>query len=437
MLIGNIITGELKVVSTEELIENKKIKILLINSYGYIQGALAEFINTTSMTKKILKNTSDIIDINKELEDKKNKNIKIPSYYNTEIDRVRKKVLNDITNTKCSVFAFITDQQSSFNEDKSHNMLENYTNVNYLADYVPFNFIANCGDFISGYSPKTNVIEELKQYAKLTYETAKVPYMISKGNHDDNSQYTLSNGRKYDDLITPLDWYKNVIKYAERFTQFQWDNDNREGGYCYLDDENAKIRYIFFNAYDTPAIRNSDGTHKYNCMENPALSNKQIQWTAHKALNFSNKEKPGEWAVIGFCHYLHGASKNYSLFINIINAFKNGTSYSGANNDVDFATTVNVDFTKQGKCEFITMFCGDTHEDRGFHILNDIVPIITRTSSLPDGWLGINRPIGSELQDAFDIIVVDRESKTIKTTRFGSGEDVVFDYANYTPKYTP
>lgn len=437
MVIGNIETNSISIVSTDEIFDKRKVKILFVNSYGILFGSLAEFANNTDIKSKINSVNDRVSSVDNRLKELEKVNKTIPSYYSNEIVRVRNKVASDITSAKCSVFAFITDQQSSFNEDKSHNMLENYTNVNYLADYIPYSFIANGGDFISGYSSKENVIEELKQYAKLTFETTRVPYMITRGNHDDNSQYTLSNGRQYTDLITPLEWYKNVIKYAERFHQFVWDNDNREGGYCYIEDENAKIRYIFLNAYDTPAIRNADGTHKYNCMENPAFSDKQVQWIAHKALNFLNKDKPNEWAVIAFCHYLHGASKNYTHIINIIDSFKKGTKYEGSTNIEDFSSNVSVDFTEQGQGEFITVISGDTHEDRGFHILNDIVPIITRTSSLPDGWLGISRPIGTDQQDAFDIMVVDRENKLIKTTRFGCGEDVIFNYESYTPKYTP
>lgn len=361
---------------------------------------------------------------------------KLPSYYNTEIERVRNKVSNDITNAKCSVFVFITDQQSSFNEDKTHNMLENYTNINYLADYVPFNFIANGGDFINGNTPKANTIEELKQYAKLTFETSVVPYGIVRGNHDDNSYYAMNNGCLYDDLITPLDWYKNVIKYIERYPQFVFDDDNREGGYYYYDDENAKIRYIWINTYDTPAIRNNDGTYKYDLMHTPSVSNKQIQWLAHKALNFSSKENANEWAVVGFSHYVHGTTKNYGLLLNVLNAYEKGIAYTGSTTDVDFACTVNVDFTSQGKGEFITFICGDTHEDRGFSNLFFDINLITRRSSLADNY-DAPRPIKTDQQDAFDIVVVDRETKQIRTTRFGSGEDVVFNYETYTPKYIP
>lgn len=431
MLIGNMSNSTIEVVSTSKNITDKKIKILLINSYGFLFGALSEFVNINNTSKQISKNIEDIANINDTI-----KNKKIPSYYNSEIERARNKVANDITNAKCSVFAFITDQQSSFNEDKTHNMLENYTNINYLADYIPFNFIANGGDFINGNTPKANTMEELKQYAKLTFETSVVPYGIVRGNHDDNSYYSMNNGSLYDDLITPLDWYKNVIKYIERYPQFVFDNDNREGGYYYYDDENAKIRYIWINTYDTPAIRNNDGTYKYDLMHTPAISNKQMQWLAHKALNFSSKEVPSDWAVIAFSHYVHGTTKNYSLLLNLLNAYEKGIAYTGSTDDEDFACSINVDFASQGKGEFITFICGDTHEDRGFSNLFFDINLITRRSSLADNY-DAPRPIKTDQQDAFDIVVVDRETKQIRTTRFGSGEDAVFNYETYTPKYIP
>ena len=356
----------------------------------------------------------------------------LPTYYDKE--SVIEKVYNNITSSKNSVFGLISDIQSDLNLDVTKNMIEHYTNINNLCKELPVSFIANTGDFINGSQPKTQTIKALRNYIKLVTESTPVPYFITKGNHDDNSYYAMGNGNKYDELITDEEWYKYVIKHFEKYTQFNFDNNNRKGGYCYFDDESSKIRYIFLNSYETKYIKNEDGTYKYDAMHTPAFSNEQLNWLAHKALNFEEKSNKNEWAVVGFCHYLHGATKNYNMLLDIILAYKKGIAYSYTSTIEDYNATVNVDFTNQGKGEFITFICGDSHRDWDFINLKEDLYLFTVLSSYyPAG--AVERVQGTNTQDCANIVIINREDKTIKLVRFGGGLDRILNYDTYSPLY--
>ncbi len=359
----------------------------------------------------------------------------LPSCYEDEKREVISKVFNNITSPKNAVFGLIADIQSCTWGENTKNLIEHYTNINYLCKELPVSFIANLGDFINGNAPKSQTLEKLKKYISLVINSTPVPYFITKGNHDDNSYYTMNNGNPFDELITNEDWYKYVIKYFERFPQFVFDDENRQGGYCYFDDYSSKIRFIFVNTYETAYIRNEDGTAKYDAMHCPAISDKQIQWLAHKALNFMDKPDRNEWAVVAFAHYVHVPTKNYSLLLGIINAFKEGTSFTGSTTDEDYASSVSVDFTDQGSGEFITFICGDSHKDIDFMHLNyGIYQFTVLSSYYPDSDRN-TREKGTDTQDSFNIVIIDRENKLIKLIRFGAGEDRVLNYGDYTPKY--
>ena len=112
----------------------------------------------------------------------------------------------------------------------------------------------------------------------------------------------------------------------------------------------------------------------------------------------------------------------------------NGTSVSSTTTDPDYASVLNVDFTEQGPMEFITFICGHTHKDIDFQQMAEGYHQFSVDASSTYTKSGRPRVLGTETQDCFYIVVVDRENKLIKLTNFGGGVDRTMNYADYTPK---
>ena len=332
---------------------------------------------------------------------------------------------------------YITDIQS----DGQSYMLNHYKNIVNVSKKLPLNFILDGGDFISGNSKKAKTVQLLKDYAQIVNEN-DIPYLIAKGNHDDNGFYATQTGRKYDDLITDEEWHSLVTKYYERHSNVVTDKDNPTGGYCYIDDETSKIRTIVVNVCDIPYIKNADGTAKYNAMENYAIREQQLLFI-RDALMCSDKENPSEWGIIVTMHFADYATINFKCVIEMLMS-KCGKGYIG--NQTYCTTNVgyhpaapeefvaNVDYNfDNNRGDVICIITGHKHIDNenGEKIYGNIT-LINTDSSLPlKSDYRPAREIGTVDEDCFDIVRVDRTEKKIYCYRFGYGKDREFNYNTY------
>jgi hypothetical protein len=117
--------------------------------------------------------------------------------------------------------------------------------------------------------------------------------------------------------------------------------------------------------------------------------------------------------------------------IGIINAYCNKTTYSGSYTaGVDGWTnnSVNVDFT-DAKGEIIAMFTGHVHQDT-IDTTTLACPLITIISSGAQVNAGEvpQRTFGTDTETSFDIVTINRKTRTIYCTRVGWGKDRVIQY---------
>lgn len=251
-------------------------------------------------------------------------------------------------------------------------------NLKELTNRVAFDFVANLGDIIRGYSDATiDTTDNMK--ATLTelmrrYSTAiSCPFLATMGNHDNNVLYArdVMNDPSY--LITTDDFYSRVTQITKNTCK----NAVFDGRSVYYYVDFDDIRVIVLNTTD------GDYTQFDSLFK---ISNKQLTWFENVALNTDKK-------LIIMTHtplvsqLTTNTVTNRDVVMNDINNFINNGG------------------------EVIGFFYGHQHE---------------QNSTVVDGIPHICFKNGSNVAEA---VIIDTNEKTIKTIGIGSGiSDRTFSY---------
>lgn len=162
-----------------------------------------------------------------------------------------------------------------------------------------------------------------------------------------------------------------------------------------------------------------------------AFRNAQLNWLANTALKLPDNS----WGVLIFTHApLQGSFNsdpqiNSDIMYGILNAFKNGTSYTGNGTTTGYTCNVSCNFTSQGKGEVIAVISGHIHYDSSM-TKNGMLLIQTLDSLARNDFAGKmpDRPLISLEEDAWDVFTIDRSKRKIYATRFGAGNSREFSY---------
>jgi predicted phosphodiesterase len=302
--------------------------------------------------------------------------------------------------------------------------------LNYINSRMDIKFTACCGDNLDGAVSKQS---QLDTASKLMAQLAFYNFFIVKGNHDDNSLQSEGTANiKY--TILPQEQYDIMFRNLENKVNF--DILNKYGLYYYYDIPENNVRAIFLNSIDIPYIPDSETTTawKYSGQSTYAYSNAQLNWLAHTALKLPSNQ----WKILLFTHVnpfhegMIGADKlviNGSTMLDIVDAFKDGTSYVSSPSIGDFAQSVAVDFSLQGKGKVIAFFYGHTHSEQTL-TRNGIKYISTwnnspyKSNSNP---LAPTRTIGTTSELCLNVVTVDFTKNIIFMTKFGAGTDLTID----------
>ena len=88
--------------------------------------------------------------------------------------------------------------------------------------------------------------------------------------------------------------------------------------------------------------------------------------------------------------------------------------------------TVDTDFGKKPHGEIIAVMIGHFHRDYLMESESGIPYIATANLLLAE--CHVERELGSEKELLFDVVTVDRKTRTITVTRIGAGKDRVINY---------
>lgn len=287
-------------------------------------------------------------------------------------------------------------------------------------------FFATGGDNCtqsSGFMP-SDFEENMKVVLEQLSPIPQKNILLTVGNHDGATgsreidgekvyyRYQLSNEERSSVFF---DWQRETNKYK------RFDSD---GTYYYLDDAVTKTRYIVLNSFwsDWEGEENGFVTDiQHSFFHTPMFGPKQLRWFATEALAMS----PDYGAVI--ITHCAPVAIDFEIFKGIVDAFTSRTDYQGSYIGMEEwqSTDITVNY-EYADGEIVAVFQGHNHED-AVHDYFKNVPCINVTTAgaywSVKGENHVERIRGTETEFAADVVVVDREKRTIYITRLGAGDD--------------
>lgn len=331
-----------------------------------------------------------IISVNKE-------NSEIPDFY---IDHVENKIteINNLENEYGSsgdTLAFITDIHYPDNKMFSFDIL------NKLIKTTNLNHVVSGGDILRDDSNISTSRVNIRNFMELVKTKLGDKFVTIYGNHDNNSNQSSR--------FTSNEVYSMYFKNQENKVNF--DVDNLNGLYWYIDNPIQKIRYIGLNTFE--------GTEG-------VLSVKQMKWLCEIALDLPSEG----WYLAFFSHSSISPFKtsNMGEVREILNAIRYQTSYkklyTDYNND---SYNIDKDFSAK-KHSVLFAMAGHDHVDKlesdnGIYYIQSICDARYKDD--------VSVPVREDVNlQSFDVITINKSSSTINLTRIGAGVNRRFTFIN-------
>lgn len=352
-----------------------------------------------------------------------------PDYIAEEVKRCVKEVQAH-QNHDTVTFAFMTDIH--FALSYNHNVRLQRT----LNAYKEIAKRAHVDKLILGGDYTNEGCNEYKSdcFRELRAKFDGIEYFPINGNHDDGSIWDKAyiKAEKSTNHLTHTELYRlfyNHIKALGAHT------DKSESPlYYYIDDTAGKMRYICLDICDVPYVFDENGKLLYYPQWLFAMSQAQLDWLTHEALNFTEKG----WQTVIFTHSallpesteIKEIDKNVKILNEVISAYKNKEKICKEANEGNFRVKVDADFSKGIHADLVGLFVGDYHADRVERDKDGTPYILTANAVMYHGG-NSDAPLridGTKSEILFDIATIDKKERTIYVTRVGAGEDRVIKY---------
>lgn len=325
--------------------------------------------------------------------------LNLPSYY-FEDNYIYNKI-NDVKNNMSEsensiTFPFITDLHFPSNSKNSKYMLKG------LLDSTLVPFVLSGGDFPSAYGTKENVDDSAEQLLNYINYIGRNKFFTVQGNHDftinhnnveGTTGFTAQNPYLYYYLGRPIEQHVSGLEYPNI--------------YYYIDIPSVRIRIFMLNSCDS-----HDSNVEKDWGVNYSVTESQIRWLAEHMTDVNDyhfifiSHVPADSALYGY----HSSQDPIHA---IALALTNKTVYNYNTISVDFTTSTN---------DIACHITGHGHKDDS-HIDNNFLSIETTCDAHynDDQWKPAT--VGTIKEQAFDVFTIDFTNRTIKTVRFGRGED--------------
>lgn len=302
------------------------------------------------------------------------------------------------------------------------------------ADACGVAYVFNGGDTVSGMGlcGPDRLTSELTDYHS-HFQSLEPRMLMAQGNHD-GAYSEFEAPRYYAQNLTKAELYTHIFAYETAYPDRIMSPD---GSYFYADSEPHKTRFVVLNPYDVPSDEvQADGGAKYNKMWLAGYRQTQLEWFAEEALCVPDND----WTVVLCTHqnpvtgqpYPGECCRNEDVVLKIIDAYRNGLPYelTRAFADIpEYSISLKGSFAGRGG-EFAIWLSGHTHIDRELVIDGTLCVSIISDFNDQHEDLAFARKYGTVTEHAFDIYTIDFARHKLYATRFGAGEDRVFDYSS-------
>lgn len=334
-------------------------------------------------------------------------NTVLPDYYseNVWLESKLTQAQNNSNFSNGINFIFITDLHVDSNAGHSAELIRR------VASRTNASHVINGGDQISAFGDQTKLENEVQIFANFA-NSLNLPFYVARGNHDFTIKQSSNSTVGY---TAPYNWTYNKIMSTMDTSKIVGVTGKL---YYYVDDQVNKVRYIFLDGYDAsnPATNEAWGIK-------PNISTEQINWFVNTALDANGYK---------FVVTLHGTA-DPNMYYNFYSQWGIIHRIEAAmNNRRNFSEgTISKDFT-DSTSYILCNLNGDTHRDDSSY--NDGVLSIGTTSDayydddIDSSGNVIDRTYGTVTEHAFDLVSINFDSKTIKTTRIGSGQNRAWNY---------
>lgn len=296
---------------------------------------------------------------------------------------------------------------------------------------VPFAVLSGDINTRASYSTEAEYLETLAKvpvYLAPLWGTDRL--LMAMGNHDgvwgDSTGY-------YRHQFTPERLWQvffrgQALDFRRVFSE--------DGLYYYVDNVPQKTRFIVLNSqFGGEYAENENGWAVNNRFATSCYGQAQLEWLANVALDM-----PEGYGAVITAHAPPNITYTVDKeqLIGIINAYCNKTTFSGsytAGVDGWSNSDISVDFT-DAKGDIIALFAGHIHWDT-VDITTLACPLITiisagapvNTVNVVDGeTVPVRYPWGTDQETSFDVVTINRTTRTIYCTRVGAGEDREISY---------
>lgn len=356
----------------------------------------------------------------------------IPEYWNsavnTAIEKVKEK--QNLAGHDCVNFISFSDIHIIYGQN---NYAHNVGKLSrYIMDECDIPLACFLGDWVNsaGESTKELTLDDVRVAKEILSPISSEELCTITGNHDlwfDGNTHTVSIEERYNAVCR-----HNTKDFHKVFGE--------DGNYYCVDNIPQKTRFIFLDGNWSDWTVDENSTPSYNAFAQGGYGQKQLQFLAD-----SLKVEDG-WSVCVFTHVPPiaeyqdsydgvGYVRDRDVLLGILNAYINRESYSGSYDGKDYnwvvrdwaKVNISVDYTAENG-ELVAMFTGHRHLDE---IFTDTLqcPIITVTTcsgqKLKDGYA---RTFGTNTETAFDVVTINKKTRTIYCTRIGVGSDREIGY---------
>lgn len=304
------------------------------------------------------------------------------------------------------------------------NGLMHVREFSYLDDLDVLDLKCHLGDWIDG-SDAGLISESELMKLRDSFKSAKVPYLMIKGNHDENDKFDEHHDlkasfpeREFEKLMWPEMYQQRKLHYL-----------SKQHGVAWFD--KGHVRVISLNTSDIPYILDEKGQKKYDVKITLGIREDQVQ----ELIEILQQSSGKQIVLMSHANPINRKGGNalkyngrslHELLV-AFNQKEKGRMHSSKDVPPEFRLSNDFDFTKVQDAKIIAYFCGHRHVEDQYRI-NGIQYILFNCSALmgPSHQLttkynkNLNRKMDHQNEFAGYIVNVDLSRRRIKAFGYGA-----------------